>query len=57
MELDVKVLEAKRDEYLAAIASHEQAMRRHEADMHANQGALQAIEELLAVAKAPAKTA
>ena len=55
MELDIKVLEAKRDEYALAIEQHRAAAAKHEADMHANEGALQAIEELLAVAKAPPK--
>jgi hypothetical protein len=57
MELDIKVLEAKRDEYQKAIVSHRDAVEQHTADMHANVGALQAIEELLAVAKAPPKQA
>ena len=55
MELDIKVLEAKHDEYLKAIQQHQAAIAAHEADMHANEGALQVVKELLAVAKAPPK--
>lgn len=55
MELDIKVLEAKRDEYKQAIGQHQAAIEQHTADMHANVGALQVVEELLAVAKAPPK--
>lgn len=46
MEITLQILEAKRDEYAASV-------RQHEALMQANAGALQAIEELLAVARAP----
>jgi hypothetical protein len=46
MELTIKTLEAKRDEYAAAAEQHKTLM-------NANVGALQAIEELLAVARAP----
>ncbi len=53
MNIDIKVLEAKRDEYKAAIAQHQAAIEQHQADQHANFGALQTVEELIAVAKAP----
>lgn len=46
MEITIQALEAKRDEYATAV-------KQHESLMNANAGALQAVEELLAVAKAP----
>lgn len=49
MEITVEALEAKRDEYAAAA-------KQHEAQANANAGAVQAIEELLAVARAPQPT-
>lgn len=46
MELSIELLEAKRAKCL-------QAIKQAEADLNANYGALQAVEELLAIARAP----
>lgn len=45
MELTVETLEAKRQQCLDAVKSHEAAM-------NANYGALQVLDEMIAVAKA-----
>jgi hypothetical protein len=53
MEIKLETLEAKRDEYKKAVEGHKAQAEWHMSQADANQGALLAIEELLAVAKAP----